>query len=957
MTPGQLAQRLLATEDEVQRRRLLAVHREQVGPALLEAIKARVDEVNLQSPQQALRMAGAALLAAEVADDDLCRALALWTKSHPLMNLERYADGLALCDQALALCERVGDDHAAARVQVSRMWALINLGRFDEALRLSERVRPVLERHGDGLFLARLDMNAGVAHDFADRYVEALAAYERARERFAALDNWMQVARIDMNRAIAYENLERFDEALRIYGEIRDFFQRQGAMLEVARADFNTAVLHFRQGEYGAALQHFQKAYEGFRALNVASEMDQVLLYESDLYLALNLFDEVIERCQSVEARFVSRGIERDVILARWIRALAHGYRGWPGDREKALALLDEVRAALRAKGVPVLAAEIELETAVLLHDMGRHAAALERAQEAAAVFRARDLPVRHARAQLVMAMGHHALGDTERAHELYTVALEAVQAKDLPQLVYPCRHGLGRLAEATGDLEAAHRHYRAAIEGVERIRRRLAVDDLRASFLDDKLDLYADMVLLCLRRGDEEAAFEYAERAKARALVELLTTATTVTRSHGRGARATTLEEELQRLRREWNRLRSRTWSQAVMEERGEFAEALFGAEDEALWQRLRGLEKHILRLERQLQLEDPGRRLLGEGPVCSIAELQRALPADRAVVAYFIAHQRVIAFVVRREGYAVRVLPATAEKLEPVVQEVLIDLPDAGAFDAHAEAWLASVHRRLQRLYDLLVAPLLDALRGCAELVIVPHGLLYYLPFHALHDGTAYLLERFCIAYAPSATVFSFCQQAEPPRTAGGLLLGFSANGQLPQTVAEVQRIAALLPEATVLLEQEATRDGLRRHGPGSRILHIACHATFRSDNPLFSSLRLADGDLTVNEVYDLQLDAALVTLSACETGVSTLKGGDLIGLASGFFYAGARSLVVSLWRVKDEAAARLMEHFYRELRRGASKAAALRSAQLALMRTPAYSAPCHWAPFVLLGDLGTL
>ena len=127
MTPEHLAQQLLQTEGETEQRRLLTRHRAQIGPALLEAIKVRVDEVNLQDPQQALRMAEVALLAAEVAGDDLCRALALWTKSHPLMNLERYADGLALCDEALALCRQSGHEHTAARVQVSRMCPLINL--------------------------------------------------------------------------------------------------------------------------------------------------------------------------------------------------------------------------------------------------------------------------------------------------------------------------------------------------------------------------------------------------------------------------------------------------------------------------------------------------------------------------------------------------------------------------------------------------------------------------------------------------------------------------------------------------------------------------------------------------------------------------------------------------------------------------------------------------------------
>lgn len=952
-TPEQFTQQLYWTEDKTEQRRLLVENRRQISSALMIAIKARVDEANLRAPQEALQMAEVALLAAEVASNDLCRALALWTKAHPFMNLEQYAEGLTLCDEALALCHRTGHEWEAARVQVSRMWALINLGRFNEALQLSKSVRPVLKKHEDLMFLARLHMNAGVAYDFADRFEEALTAYERAKDIFAALDDPVQVARIDMNRAIAYENLDRFDEALSIYRRIRDFFLQQDTMLEVGRADFNMAILHFRQGEYGASLRKFKEAYNEFQALGVPSEIDQVLLYESDLYLELNLFDEVIKRCRTLEQRFEARGIERDVILARLIRTLAHGYRGRPGDREKAIALLSEVREMLLAKGVTVLATQIELERASLLRDAGQYTEALKQAQAAEAVFATHALTIKRARAQLVMAHCLHGLGSFEQAHRLYRSSLEILRVKDLPQLTYRCFYGLGQLAEAEGDLEEARRNYRAAIESVEGIHRRLSADDLRASFLDDKLDLFADMVLLCLQRGEEEAAFEYVERAKARTLVDLLSSATAMAQSNTRSEQTALIDKELQQLRKEWNRLNSRNWRHAVMGERGEITDALLNAYEEDVWRRLSVVEKRILRLERRLQLEDPRRKLLGEGTVAQLPEVQHDLRTERVLLEYFTARGQVVVFIVRPEAHIVRELPTTKREVEALVQEILIDLPDAGTFSEHMDVWHSSVLKRLSRLHDCLVAPILDDLQDCRELVIVPHGILYYLPFHALYDGKAYLLEQFLISYAPSATVFTFCQQATSPTADGSLLIGFSSDGQLPQTIEEVQRIAPLFPEAAVLLEQDATKAHLWRHSQRSRLLHIASHGTFRGDNPLFSSLQLADGDLTLNEVYGLQLDASLVTLSACDTGVSTLKGGDLIGLTSGFFYAGAKSLVVSLWRIKDVTAAKLMERFYRKLLQGESKAAALRATQLDLLQVSEYRHPYYWAPFILIGD----
>jgi CHAT domain-containing protein len=151
--------------------------------------------------------------------------------------------------------------------------------------------------------------------------------------------------------------------------------------------------------------------------------------------------------------------------------------------------------------------------------------------------------------------------------------------------------------------------------------------------------------------------------------------------------------------------------------------------------------------------------------------------------------------------------------------------------------------------------------------------------------------------------------------------------------------------------LLDDQATLAALREHAPNADVLHLACHGQFRPDNPLFSSLRLADGWLTVRDAYDLELRCALVTLGACETGISMVAPGDeLLGLVRGFFSAGVPSLLVSLWMVDDESTARLMVDFYERLRAGAAPAAALRQAQCAMLQQHPH--PFFWSPFVLFG-----
>jgi CHAT domain-containing protein len=180
--------------------------------------------------------------------------------------------------------------------------------------------------------------------------------------------------------------------------------------------------------------------------------------------------------------------------------------------------------------------------------------------------------------------------------------------------------------------------------------------------------------------------------------------------------------------------------------------------------------------------------------------------------------------------------------------------------------------------------------------------------------------------------------------------LLFGV-ADEQTPRVRDEIETIAPLFAETTALLDGDATIQALRREAPFADVVHLACHGQFRPDNPLFSSLKLGDGWLTVREAYDLNLHCALVTLSACETGVSAVAPGDeLIGLARGFFAAGSPSLVLSLWTVDDDATAELMNEFYRNLIETGSPATALRLAQLSVMKTKPH--PFFWSPFILMG-----
>jgi CHAT domain-containing protein len=339
---------------------------------------------------------------------------------------------------------------------------------------------------------------------------------------------------------------------------------------------------------------------------------------------------------------------------------------------------------------------------------------------------------------------------------------------------------------------------------------------------------------------------------------------------------------------------------------------------------------------------------------------------PPDVTLVAYHLVGDEIVTFVQGQGGIRVLRNAGSAATIARLVQQLDVQWDRSGAGREFAVRHTALLERLTQRvlisLYRELIEPLEPLFKETAvpisertvasrKLVIVPHGLLHRVPFHALFDGGSYLLERFEISYAPSAKVYSLCQNRIPRGFDKALVLGV-ADSSIPAVEEETQAVIKHLPAAELLRDQQATVEALRSKVPGCGLLHLACHGMFRVDNPMFSSLKVGDGWLAASDVIRLDLAGALVTLSACESGRNEVYAGDeLIGLTRAFLGAGATTLVASLWLVQDETTAQLMENWYKHLSEGVGRATALRNAQLALKDK--YPHPYYWAPFVLIGQ----
>jgi CHAT domain-containing protein len=221
--------------------------------------------------------------------------------------------------------------------------------------------------------------------------------------------------------------------------------------------------------------------------------------------------------------------------------------------------------------------------------------------------------------------------------------------------------------------------------------------------------------------------------------------------------------------------------------------------------------------------------------------------------------------------------------------------------------------------------------------------------VPFAALYDGEEYLADRYQLAWAPSARVAY--QGLSRPTTTPRTVLAIGESTRLPHAACEAEAVAAMLPHGRAFVGRAATVANLVAHVGGADLIHLACHAQFRADSPLFSALHLHDEALYAETIESMRLPGATVVLSACETALHDQGGGEeMVGLTRAFLAAGAARVLASLWPVEDAATMALMSDFYAGLRRGAHPAQALRHAQLAARQRQEH--PFHWASFAVSG-----
>ncbi|MCU0492643.1 MAG: CHAT domain-containing protein [Chloroflexaceae bacterium] len=936
LNPTDLAAHLMDAPDSANRTALFAKIDPQQALALAEALKDAYDSARTSDPAAASAAAATLEELTAATPEGRVHALARWVRGKATLHLNGDMEGaLTLLDEAAAAFAALNDERQVAEVQLNRMHALAMLGRYDEAMTCGRQARDTFLACNDLLATGKVEQNLGNIEMRQDRYAEAESHFRQAQRYLRTVNDESQLIQTHVCLALALTFQHKFRPAIELYQQSALEAEQAGATTVRADIAHNLGMLWLIQGQYEQALAHLEQARRLYSEVDMLYDVATVEQQVGEVYLELNMADEALALFQRIERLFAEQGLRADHADA----LVNHGWAGLRLQRyaearqllEQALHLFAAEENTLRVAVVYLTIAQIDYATANYEAVLAIEATERTFVEARAWVW---ALQARWLRADSL-----RALGQADEAQQLLQSTLRDAARWQVSKIQHSCYTSLGLLTAAQGDYASAEAAYQQAVDLVEAQRSPLPADEFRAAFVADKLTPYYELMRLNLHQNPA-VALAWQERARSRALLDLVGGFVPVL-PHPSSPAEEALAESITTLRAELNWLYSQ----------------LFHTEQEP--ERIASLQEQVQQREAALseatlQVQQAGG---GGGATATIpfdlATLQAQLGNDTALVAYSALDGMLLAFVVTDAG--VVALPNLAQEtgIETLVQQVRFQIDAMRHGAARLRQHSAQLSRRAQhylgQLYDMLLRPL-TALIGERRLAIVPHRALHYLPFHALFNGQHYLIEEREVCYAPSATLLHYLQSQPLPELQRALLLGVP-DARAPHVGAEVQTLAGLFSESTLLQEKAATVASLHQHTTQADLLHLACHGQFRHDSPLFSALRLGDGWFTARDAYSLELPGSLVTLSACETGVSALAPGDeLLGLTRGFFAAGAGALLVSLWTVDDATTADLMSHFYQQVQNGATLAAALRSAQCALLAHHPH--PFFWSPFVLQG-----
>jgi CHAT domain-containing protein/Tfp pilus assembly protein PilF len=943
----ELLSQLARVENDLERRKFLASHKSLVRSEVVKQLADLVLEKIRVDTKEALHLAEAAVLIGRRLRKKEDIALGTRAKANALYACGDNRAAVEHHEQAFEMYKALGIFKEAARTLSSSIQPLILLGEYDRAFKSSERAREIFTSVGETRRIASLDNNVGNIFHRQDRFEEAMVHYERAYKTLSEFHDWERVAITLHNMAMCLISLNDFPKSLDCYQKSRELCVRYDMPLLRDQADYNIAYLYYFRGEYSRAIEMLFATRRACEVTGDAYHLALCHLDLSEIYLELNLSEEAREMAHEGFLRFEKLGMGYEAAKTLANEAIAYGQQG---KTVHALERFTKARAMFATEKNLVWPWLLDLYQGLLLFHEGRYFEARRLCAGAAAFFDQATLPGKAALAHLLLARVAIQVGELPAAQSETEAAISKISGIQAPVLAYQTHFLRGQLAQTRGDRPAAYTAYQEARKSLEALRSRLHAEELKISFVKNRLQVYEALVDLHLSGdgGDASAAeaFSCIEAAKSRSMTEMIFQSGQSLPLGDAGQ--SELVRRIRDLREELN------WYYHRIEQEQLRPEETSTRRLQQLQEKALSQENELLRTLRELPAHERENATLETPADFSLEKVQAALPAGAALIEYYSTGDRLIAAVVTRTSIDITPITVFSRVLHylHLLRFQLSKFRMGTTYTQRfAQPLLQATQSHLEALYVELIAPLRSHLHA-KHLIFVPHGPLHFLPFHALKNGDAYLCDTHTVSYAPSATVFALCQEKPRSDISASLVMGIP-DERAPEILAEVQSVAATLPNATLLLGAQATAQALKDKGAQSALLHIATHGTYRQDNPMFSGIRLGDGYLNLYDLYQMRLSARHVTLSGCATGMNFVAAGDeLLGLQRGLFCAGASSLLLSLWDVHDRSTAELMQAFYKSFIGTADMAASLQSAMQQLRQENPH--PYFWAPFVLVGQL---
>jgi CHAT domain-containing protein len=841
-------------------------------------------------------------------------------QSNEAMNVKvQFQRSEELARQALDLSEKSGDKSRAAMAMVYLESAIAYQGRLTEALEIAQKSVAVARESGDKKVLEQALNSLASITGGLGRYEEALGIFYECLDLAREIqDSTMQYMSL-LNIGEAYvrsddpDNAELpLQESLRIAHELKPNLRARNPSKKAEEmALLNLGAMEMARHHYRGALKYYEQVHESKP--------------ESSLW--------VVSALQGMAASYEQLG-----------------------EPQRAIEFLDQAipiakKAASGAEHRSLLSA-----LGANQEKLGNFESALASENEA-------------------LALIHDAGGD--------------------PDSEWQVESRIAHIEHALGNNDQALEHYKKSISGIELLRSvALNTEEGRAGVVEKSRSTYAETADLLIDLHREKEALEMVERARARAFLDMLA------ESRVGVADELTLDQHNQE---------HSILSRIAGAQKGVWNQNISSPEKRKNEADLSVAESDLEKLHLQIRESNPHYASLEYPQPIQVETIQSKLLDDRtALIEYLLGDKRSLAWVVTKDKVTISILPARKEIEQRVAQYRNVLRERVSALTL--EQSLTRINVLGTKLYDLIFKPIENNTRGSENLIIVPDGTLAYLPFEALvttpaHRRGLYLAEKFTVVYGPSASALVTVQEMNRPVATGKTLLAFgdptvnpenelhkNASGQsgksiskvriassaeeyvergfslvrLPYTRDEVIGISKLFPpeQQQLYLGAEAREETVKSEKLDDfRYIHFATHGFLDELHPSRSGILLSrtqkseeDGILQTGEIMRLKLNADIVTLSACSTGLGRFVDGEgVLGLTRAFFYAGAKNVAVSLWNVNDSATSMLMKSFYLNLRRGLPKREALREAKLGLLRSsqPSFRHPYFWAAFVLQGQ----